>query len=371
MKRLLRSHISYQDLSTLSRTALFSLSQLTSDTFLVVRLEKVLQGDTSDAVDAYAKPPEASSESNGGGKLEKLRSAAVANCERLGRYRMPFAWTAFPLVDILTSVSASTAANSASTEVIAEAVDGGTSSGGGVQRNNSSSLDSLKRIANEYCNSSGNPLASAFARKGSLERHSTLASAISNFSTSSDRSSSSNHHQQQQNLTQDRRFSLSPEEMVAAYRAFKPVTITSKVFYRHEAVDKFTDEDLYKFLADFRRPNGGGAGGGGGGGGGGNGQNKRLRCLPGTLRLDISSVAAEGLKAPTVNPELVRLQPAYPAESAVDSSAHHHQPQSSAVSPVKELLEFRDLLIPHLEHRNLLYVYPRSLNFANVSSFSD
>lgn len=31
-----------------------------------------------------------------------MRAAAVANCERLGKYRMPFAWTAIHLVDIVT-----------------------------------------------------------------------------------------------------------------------------------------------------------------------------------------------------------------------------------------------------------------------------
>ena len=34
-----------------------------------------------------------------------MRIAAVANCDRLGKYRMPFAWTAIHLVDIITGKS--------------------------------------------------------------------------------------------------------------------------------------------------------------------------------------------------------------------------------------------------------------------------
>lgn len=36
-------------------------------------------------------------------KLEKLRLAAEQFCNRLGRYRMPFAWTAVHLANIVSS----------------------------------------------------------------------------------------------------------------------------------------------------------------------------------------------------------------------------------------------------------------------------
>lgn len=283
--------------------------------YFVIKLEKVLQADINDTIDSYGKPPDDSN------KLEKLRVIAASNCERLGRYRMPFAWTAFPLVDILTSAQ-NNGTGGASSEVIAEAncpTAGGDSAS---VRNNSSSLDSLKRIANECT--------STFVRKGSLERHSTLASAISNFSTAS----ASSNNSTCSTATLDKRYSLNSEELIAAYQNFKPVTITSKIFYRHDA-EKFSDDDLYKFLAECRRP----------------ANQKRLRLLPGTLKIDISSVADESTVKCRVNPELVRLHPWSEGQN----------------SPVKELLEFRDLLIPHLEYRNLLYVYPKSLNFTNVS----
>ena len=37
-----------------------------------------------------------------------MRAAAVSNCERLGKYRMPFAWTAIHLIDIISGKQAST-----------------------------------------------------------------------------------------------------------------------------------------------------------------------------------------------------------------------------------------------------------------------
>ena len=35
----------------------------------------------------------------------KLEAAAVSNCERLGQFRMPFAWAAVNIIDILTAAA--------------------------------------------------------------------------------------------------------------------------------------------------------------------------------------------------------------------------------------------------------------------------
>lgn len=35
----------------------------------------------------------------------KLEAFAVSNCERLGQYRMPFAWAAVNIIDILTAAA--------------------------------------------------------------------------------------------------------------------------------------------------------------------------------------------------------------------------------------------------------------------------
>lgn len=37
--------------------------------------------------------------------LDKLKSNAALTCERLGKYRMPFAWTAIYLMNIINGVN--------------------------------------------------------------------------------------------------------------------------------------------------------------------------------------------------------------------------------------------------------------------------
>ena len=54
MKKMLHRHIPYQEVSTLSRACIFSVTYPTEDVFLVIKLEKVLQqGDISEAAEPY------------------------------------------------------------------------------------------------------------------------------------------------------------------------------------------------------------------------------------------------------------------------------------------------------------------------------
>ena len=55
LKRMLGSHIPYNDISTLARACIFNISYPSSDLFLVIRLEKVLQGDINECVEPYLK----------------------------------------------------------------------------------------------------------------------------------------------------------------------------------------------------------------------------------------------------------------------------------------------------------------------------
>ncbi len=53
---MLGGHIAYQDISTLSRSCIFNIMYPSSDVFLVVKLEKVLQqGDISEVAEPYMK----------------------------------------------------------------------------------------------------------------------------------------------------------------------------------------------------------------------------------------------------------------------------------------------------------------------------
>ena len=55
-RKLVREHAPRTDISTLSRSAIFSITYPSTDVFLVIKLEKVLQqGDVSECAEPYMK----------------------------------------------------------------------------------------------------------------------------------------------------------------------------------------------------------------------------------------------------------------------------------------------------------------------------
>uniref|UniRef100_A0A4W5QHG1 Dedicator of cytokinesis 6 n=1 Tax=Hucho hucho TaxID=62062 RepID=A0A4W5QHG1_9TELE len=235
MKGLLRLHTPHTAISTLARSAIFSITYPSADIFLVIKLEKVLQqGDIGESCEPYMVMKESDS-SKHKEKLEKLRLQAETSCSRLGRYRMPFAWTAIHLVNIVSSVG---------------------------------------------------------GKKKGFER-------------------------------------LSVGEDMCNFATFRPATLTVTNFFKQEG-DRLSDEDLYKFLADMRRPSS---------------VLRRLR----PLKIDISP--APDSPHYCLSPELLHVKP-YP---------------DLRVRPTKEVLEFpaRYVYTPHTTYRNLLYIYPQSLNFSS------
>uniref|UniRef100_A0A6Q2ZMA1 Dedicator of cytokinesis 7 n=1 Tax=Esox lucius TaxID=8010 RepID=A0A6Q2ZMA1_ESOLU len=260
-KGMLRPHIQTAAISTLARSAIFSITYPSQDVFLVI--QKVLQqGDIGECAEPYMVFKEADAAKNKE-KLDKLRSQSEQFCTRLGRYRMPFAWTAIHLMNIVNSA-------------------------GSLERDTDMEMG-LPGSWSERRNSS-------IAGRRSLER-----------TTSGDESCS---------LT-----------------SFRPATLTVTNFFKQEG-DRLSDEDLYKFLADMRRPSS---------------VLRRLRPITGTLKIDISPAPENPHYCLT--PDLQQVKP-YP---------------DSRVRPTREILEFppRDVYVPNTTYRNLLYVNPHSLNFAN------
>ncbi|XP_024276946.1 dedicator of cytokinesis protein 7 isoform X12 [Oncorhynchus tshawytscha] len=265
-KGMLRSHIQTAAISTLARSAIFSITYPSQDVFLVIQLEKVLQqGDIGECAEPYMVFKESDTAKNKE-KLDKLRSQSEQFCTRLGRYRMPFAWTAIHLMNIVNSA-------------------------GSLERDTEleMGLPERKGSWSERRNSS-------IAGRRSLER-----------TTSGDESCS-----------------LS---------SFRPATLTVTNFFKQEG-DRLSDEDLYKFLADMRRPSS---------------VLRRLRPITAQLKIDISPAPENPHYCLT--PDLQQVKP-YP---------------DSRVRPTREILEFppRDVYVPNTTYRNLLYVNPHSLNFAN------
>ncbi|XP_045063668.1 dedicator of cytokinesis protein 7-like isoform X8 [Coregonus clupeaformis] len=265
-KGMLHSHIQTAAISTLARSAIFSITYPPQDVFLVIQLEKVLQqGDIGECAEPYMVFKESDTAKNKE-KLDKLRSQSEQFCTRLGRYRMPFAWTAIHLMNIVNSA-------------------------GSLERDTEleMGLPERKGSWSERRNSS-------IAGRRSLER-----------TTSGDESCS---------LT-----------------SFRPATLTVTNFFKQEG-DRLSDEDLYKFLADMRRPSS---------------VLRRLRPITAQLKIDISPAPENPHYCLT--PDLQQVKP-YP---------------DGRVRPTREILEFppRDVYVPNTTYRNLLYVNPHSLNFAN------
>ncbi|KAG8037848.1 hypothetical protein G9C98_006059 [Cotesia typhae] len=73
------------------KQAIFSISNPHPDIFLVVRIEKILQGSICQTSEPYVR---ATKDPRLGLKVHKNVRAC---CQRLGNYRMPFAWSARPL----------------------------------------------------------------------------------------------------------------------------------------------------------------------------------------------------------------------------------------------------------------------------------
>uniref|UniRef100_A0A8C0AUH5 Dedicator of cytokinesis 7 n=1 Tax=Buteo japonicus TaxID=224669 RepID=A0A8C0AUH5_9AVES len=266
MKGMLRPHVPPAAISTLARSAIFSITYPSQDVFLVIKLEKVLQqGDIGECAEPYMIFKESDAAKNKE-KLEKLKCQAEQFCQRLGKYRMPFAWTAIHLMNIVSSAG--------SLERDSTEVEVGTGGSWSERRN------------------------SSIVGRRSLER-----------TTSGDEAC---------NLT-----------------SFRPATLTVTNFFKQEG-DRLSDEDLYKFLADMRRPSS---------------VLRRLRPITGIERdlFDISPAPENPHYCLT--PELLQVK-LYP---------------DSRVRPTREILEFpaRDVYVPNTTYRNLLYVYPQSLNFAN------
>ncbi|KAM6957051.1 dedicator of cytokinesis protein 7 [Aplochiton taeniatus] len=260
MKGMLKPHTPHTAISTLARSAIFSITYPSADIFLVIKLEKVLQqGDIGDCCEPYMVMKESDS-SKHKEKLEKLRAQAEQSCSRLGCFRMPFAWTAIHLLNIVSSV-------------------------GGLDRSDPDS-DSERK---------GHGTWNERKKKG-FER-------------------------------------MSVGEDMCNFATFRPATLTVTNFFKQEG-DRLSDEDLYKFLADMRRPSS---------------VLRRLRPVTAQLKIDISP--APDSPHYCLSPELLHVKP-YP---------------DLRVRPTKEVLEFpaRCVYTPHTTYRNLLYVYPQSLNFSS------
>lgn len=80
-----------QEWTMYPKQAIFSVTNPHSDIYMVVRIEKILQGSICQTSEPYIR---ATKDPKLGLKVQR---SIAACCQRLGHYRMPFAWAAKPL----------------------------------------------------------------------------------------------------------------------------------------------------------------------------------------------------------------------------------------------------------------------------------
>lgn len=250
LKRMLHSHVRCADESTQSRAGIFEISYPSNDLFLVIRLEKVLQGDIKDSVEPYIKDDKDKCR-------EKAKQNASDFCERLGKYRMPFAWTGIYLTNVFNGDHFEGGKEGAGNGLNPDRETGGSlgsaaSSNSLDRKSSTSSFDQLRRKAND--------MSGTLTRRGSLER-------------------------------KEKRRSWSPDDFANIVESFRPTTITISSFFKQEA-DKMKDEDLYKFLFELKRPSS---------------AIKKYKCIPGSIKLEISPCPDDMRNALT--PELAKVEP--------------------------------------------------------------
>nr|XP_039268691.1 dedicator of cytokinesis protein 7-like [Styela clava] len=189
MNKLIKNDGVPPSIPTLARSAIFSLTSPSKDVFIVIRLEKVLQqGEIVNCAEPYMK--DATDKVR-----EKAKQSSKWFCERLGKYRMPFAWTAIHLMNIVGSAT------------------------------------NLKPMQETTSSAFSGQNAEEGKSSGSLDSNMQKRSLKHTVSGQQDLSET-----QQQMLT-----------------TFKPVTLTVSSVFKQES-DKLKDEDLFKFLVDLKRP---------------------------------------------------------------------------------------------------------------------
>ncbi|CAF3642968.1 unnamed protein product [Adineta steineri] len=301
------------DGSTLSLSAIFPISFPSPDIYLIIRIEKVLQqGDSSDCAEPYIKQDLKNQ--------QRYHEQAIQFCQRLGRFRMPFAWTAISLRDILKEVEQETLSSShsntlpANTELINSVSKASSlerkSIGTGGLRN---AYESFRRSRDESL-TRNNSKRTDERQISSSSPTSTLTTTNTNLSTVSD-------------------------EFFHVLANFdRTIVLTLKGVYKQES-ERLSDEDIFKFLTDFRKPPT---------------LAKKPKTIPAYIRFEFNQIHPGDTVDCCLDPQLNRLKP------YTDDTKR----------PIKELLEFppREINLPHTFYRNLLYIYPLTVNLSNLTT---
>ncbi|KAL5265112.1 hypothetical protein ACHWQZ_G006003 [Mnemiopsis leidyi] len=292
------------DKETRGSSAIFSITEPTSDMFVVVRLDKTLQKDElSDSFEAYTK------DTDNQRIASKNASIAEDFCSRLGNHRMPYLWVGFNLERALQG--------SDGMFLNPDARNGDHSL---KERDLNNSGGSWKSESDNYDSASLNSLPFSarfpsmdkkYGRMGSMSAHS-----------SAERIDSS---EIKTNLTN------FPLKKGLIPRMFK------------QEVEHLNDDDICKYLFEINNKK--------------NSTLKRLKIVPIHMELEIQP--APQVDQAVLTPALRQVLPYSENKQASESERWNY--------PVREVEEFpgREVYIPYHDYKNFLYIYPLSLNFNN------
>ncbi|KAL5487361.1 hypothetical protein EMCRGX_G019952 [Ephydatia muelleri] len=213
-------------MASLSRSAIFNVSYPNPDVYLVIKVEKVLQqGDISDVADPYIRVKDLDAKAQ-----EKVRQNAKFFCQRLGQYRMPFAWVAINVLDIIAGSQSNSASGGSSAQAPPPPP---TSEAPQAQEKRGTTPEPMKKL-----------------RSGSL----VGARGGENTAPAEE--------------TRD-----APMGMQLSQN-FRPVTLTVNVFFKQES-DKLSEEDMFRFLLEMKKPAAV--------------LSRKFKSIPGNLKIDISA----------------------------------------------------------------------------------
>lgn len=201
--------------------------------------------------------------------IDKVRAAAYDACNRLGKYRMPFAWTAIWLQNIVKGKQGDQSGGGGGGCNDSGSDAESTASNSLDRKASTSSFEQFRKSAKvSLMSSDGNSLTRRSVERGGRDKRSSWAGSSGTGT-----------------------FSEKEEAINTQLDSFPPVTLTVSSFFKQEG-EKLKDEDLYKYLLDLKRPST---------------VLKKVKCIRGTLKLDIS-VAPDQVKN-CFTPELARLIP--------------------------------------------------------------
>ncbi|XP_043910690.1 dedicator of cytokinesis protein 7-like [Protopterus annectens] len=311
-------------------SAIFSVTNLSSDIYLVIKVEKILQqGSISESVEPYISFKEKETIKNKE-KIDKLKLQAQSFCQYFGTYRMPVAWMSVNIMSILNGTQGLGDTENISTGYPAEEMMMKPTLP--EDRQSSFGYRPLQHTVSTFYKQQ---IMMKAWPKVDIEQTNLNVFSISEVSEDMQifliRTSwlLSGYPAEEMMMKPS-----SPEDRQSSF-GYRPLQHTVSTFYKQEE-DKLSDEDIMKFITEEKKYSQ---------------ILKKQRKISGSFKFEISPIK-EGPSF-CLTPEFLEVQT-----------------QSDLQGTALEILEFpvKEMYTPHMAYRNLLYVYPLSLNYRQGSS---